>query len=223
VSPGDTPGPGDLPRPGDIPRLHVVTDAILARADFPRVAAAVTRAGAGRLALHVRGPHTTGRAVYDIVDRLRPVADDVGASLVVNDRVDVALALDVRAVHLGTRSLAPEAVRRLLGPDGLIGCSTHGVDAVAVAASAGVDYVFLGNVFDTASHPEREGLGAEVLADAVVVADAAPVLAIGGIDVRRAAELRQAGAYGVAVLRGVWDAGSPADAVTDYISALGAE
>lgn len=208
--------------PGELPRVHVVTDdSTLARDDFPQVAEAVMEAGAGRIALHVRGPHTAGRVVYDIVDRLHPVADGAGSLLVVNDRVDVALALDVRAVHLGTRSLGPGLVRRLLGQDGRIGCSTHGADAVTEAASAGADWVFLGNVFATASHPDREGLGLEVLEEAMTAVQRVPLLAIGGVDVDRVAEVRARGAHGVAVLGGVWGAASPVDAVTDYISALG--
>lgn len=205
----------------DIPRLHVVTDdSVLARDDLPRTAGVVMEAGAGLLALHVRGPHTRGRAVYDIAAGLGPVAAEAGSVLVVNDRVDVALALGLGAVHLGRRSLEPVEARRLLGPEGLIGRSSHGVADAAEVASAGADYVFLGNVFGTASHPDRAALGLAALADAVAAAEPVPVLAIGGVDIHRVAEVRANGAHGVAVLRGVWDADSPADAVTDYISAL---
>lgn len=204
-----------------IPRLHVVTDdSVLARGDFPEVAGEVMDAGGGRLAFHVRGPHTTGRKVYHIVDRLRPVADGAGTLLVVNDRVDVALALDVRVVHLGARSLGPGPVRRLLGRDRRIGCSTHGLEAAAGAASAAVDYLFLGNVYATASHPGRKGIGPGVLAEVAEAVGQVPLLAIGGVGVDRVAEVRARGAHGVAVLSGVWHAASPADAVTDYISAL---
>ncbi|MDX1494426.1 MAG: thiamine phosphate synthase [Longimicrobiales bacterium] len=202
-----------------IPRLHVVTDdEVLGRPDFPEMAAAVVDAGGEEVALHVRGPHTAGRTVYTMVTALREAASAAGALLVVNDRIDVALATGLGAVHLGARSLAPAEARRLLGDDVLIGRSIHDEEA-AVAARA--DWLFFGHVFATPSHPGTPGRGPEALARAVGAAAGVPVVAIGGVDPSRVSEVTAKGAYGVAALRGVWDASDPAGAVRDYISALG--
>lgn len=203
------------------PRLHVVTDdAILTRPDFLQTAEAVMDVGREAVALHVRGPHTSGAAVYEIVTALRPFARRAGSELVVNDRVDVALATDLGVVHLGSRSLAVAVVRRLLGEGARIGASAHGVRGVQACRVEGADLVLLGNVYETASHPGRPALGEEVLREAVGRAGDVPVLAIGGVDVRRVERLTACGAYGVAVVSGVWCAPDPAGAVSEYISAL---
>lgn len=205
-----------------VPRLHVVTDdRVLGRPDFPGMAAAVLVAGAGGVALHVRGPHASGRAVYELMSELRETAGTTGALLVVNDRVDVALAVGLDAVHLGGRSLPVAEARRLLGDEVLLGRSAHDDREVAHSVADGADFVLFGHVYATPSHAGREGRGVEALAHAVEVAAGRPLVAIGGVDVSRVAEVRAAGAYGVAALRGVWDAAEPGSAVRDYISALG--
>ncbi len=124
-------GPGGAARTaaGVIPRLHVVTDdQILARPGFRAAALQVLETGGTRVALHVRGPHTTGRAMYQAAAELILPARRAGAWLVVNDRVDVALALGIRRVHLGARSLPAQVARptawtgRLRGPFDPFGC-----------------------------------------------------------------------------------------------------
>ena len=208
--------------PLQVPRFHVVTDdAILADADFCEAAREVLEAGGSALALHVRGPRTTGRAVHGIVEELAPVAVDAGALLVVNDRVDIALAVGGVGAHLGARSLETSRVRRLVGQDVPLGRSVHSVDEAAAEADAGADYLLFGNVWSTPSHPDREGVGVQTLLRAVEAAGRVPVLAIGGVTPDRAAEVRQRAAAGVAVMRGVWGRAAPGNAVTEYISALG--
>lgn len=159
--------------------------------------------------------------VYRVVSRLLDVAHGTGSVVVVNDRIDVALAAGAGAVHLGERSLATATARRLVGSRALIGRSTHGPADVRREVRAGVDYLFFGNVWATPSHPGREGAGRTGLRDAVEAADAVPIFAIGGVDVGRVPGVIDAGVRGVAVVRGVWDASDPAEAVSEYISALG--
>lgn len=205
-----------------VPRLHVVTDdRVLAREGLVAAARSLLEVGGPLLAFHVRGPHTSAAAVYEVVTALLPTSRRTGALLVVNDRVDVALAAGVGAVHLGVRSLEPPEVRRLVGEDAAIGLSTHDPEEAKLAAGSGVDFLFFGNVWPTPSHPDRPGAGTDRLTEAVDAAGGVPVVAIGGVDLDRIASVRSTGAHGVAVLGGVWSAGDPVGAASDYISALG--
>lgn len=213
-----TPGEG-LERPG-VPRLHVVTDdRMLGRDDWTAAALDVLAAGGERLALHVRGPGHPGRRLYEWVETLLAPARAAGAALVVNGRVDVALVLPVRGVQLGERALPVREARRLLGPGPWVGASVHGPARAREAEQEGADYVVVGTVFATRSHPERPGGGLGLLGR-TREASRLPVLAIGGITPERVAAVRGAGAHGVAVLGGVWNARDPAGAVGVYLEAL---
>ena len=133
-------------------------DEVLARCDFAEQAAEVLEMGGASLALHVRGPKTDGRLLYDIAAHLRPTAEETGSLLLVNDRVDVAIATRLRAVQLGRRSLKIEDARALM-PWASIGVSCHDDVEVAQARSSGVTWIVLGNLYETESHPGRTGLG----------------------------------------------------------------
>lgn len=203
-----------------IPRLHVVTDdAVLASDGWSSRAAEVLAAGGARLALHVRGPGTAGRRIYDLAEALLEPARTHGASLVVNDRVDVALALPSTAVQLREDSVAVEDGRRLLGPERPVGASAHGPERAREAERGGADWLVVGTLFATRSHPQRQGGGAALLA-LVGEATRLPLVAIGGVTPERVREARRAGAYGVAVLGGVWGSTDAAGAVEAYLSAL---
>lgn len=208
-----------------LPRLHVVTDdAMLGRGGFEERARAVLDAGGAELALHLRGPRTEGATLYALAEALLPHVRRTGALLVVNDRLDVALALDVAGAHLGRRSLAVRVARELLGDAPWLGASVRDAAEAAAAASEGADYVFLGTIFATPSHPGEAGMGLEGLAAVTgkvkALAVAVPVIAIGGIDPARAADVLGAGAHGVAAVRGVWDSRDPAEAVRRYRDAV---
>lgn len=201
-----------------LPWLHVVTDdAVLARATWPDVAEAVLEAGGPAVALHLRGPRTLGRTLFALARRLVPRARATGSLLIVNDRVDVALAAGADGAHLGARSLPPADARRLLGTGRWMGVSLHDPDAVGGRAVEGADYAFLGTIHRTPSHPEADTLGAEALRVAARRAGRLPVLGIGGIRPEHVRALQVAGAHGVAVMRGVWSQPSAADAVRAYL------
>lgn len=198
-----------------IPRLHAVTDdRVLARGAFLDTARMVAEAGGAALALHLRGPRTSGRRLHDLATTLGPAVRASGGMLVVNDRIDGALAAGAGAVQLGARSLAPADVRALAGNALRIGVSVHAADE-ARAAAAGADWLLAGTVWPTPSHPGRPGAGIGLLR--AVAALGTPVVAIGGVTPERAAEAWGAGAAGVAVLRGIWDAPDPAQAVERYL------
>jgi thiamine-phosphate pyrophosphorylase len=203
-------------KPGRIPPLHVVTDdEVVARADFPDRARVILEAGGAEVALHLRSPQASGRRMYELATALRPVAADAGALLIVNDRVDVALATGADGAHVGGRGMEPADARRLLGPDRLLGVSVHSVDEAREAMDGGADYVFAGTIWETPSHPERAGAGIGLIRE--IAALGIHTIAIGGVTPARVAEARDAGAAGVAVIRGVWDAPDPAAAVAEYL------
>ncbi len=213
-----------------IPKLHIVTDdEILARPDFERRAREVCENLAtrqrgdgemrvGSVALHLRGPRTTGQELMRLARALREVATATGIKLLLNDRLDVALAVGAGGVHLGARSVPPAEARRLWAPGRLLGVSVHSAAEGAAAAEAGVDYLFVGTLFETPSHP-GVAEGAEfmgLLASRLEL----PLIGIGGVTPERAATVLASGGHGVAAIRGIWDAPSPPDAVDAYLEVV---
>jgi thiamine-phosphate diphosphorylase len=116
----------------------------------------------------------------------------------------------------------PDA-RALLGPDVRLGVSCHSADEAVRARADGADWIFAGTVFPTPSHPDAEGRGVAWIGTVARRVRGLPVVAIGGVRPDRAPELVDAGAYGVAALRGVWDVSDPAAAVREYIQAMNSE
>jgi thiamine-phosphate diphosphorylase len=203
-----------------LPRLHVVTDdAILARADWQEIARAVLAAGGERVALHVRGPGLSGRVIHERVRDLIGPAGEAGAQLFVNDRVDVALTLGTNGIQLREASLPVKEVREMLGADVWIGASVHGPERAADLERDGADFLIVGTVFATPSHPTEKGQGVGLL-EQVGRASGLPLVAIGGISPERVRAVRAAGAHGVAVRGGIWSDADVARAVRSYVSAL---
>ncbi len=199
-----------------LPPLHAVTDdEVLGRPDFTELARSVLAAGGERLALHLRGPGASAARLHELSTALRVAAREVGALLFVNDRVDLARLAGLDGVHLGRRSLPPEVARQLLPQGRWVGVSVHG-DVAARAAARSADYLVVGTVFATRSHPGRAGAGPE-LVTLVRTVTSLPVFAIGGVTEGRVAELLAAGAQGVAVSSGIWGAPDPRAAVLDYL------
>ena len=201
-----------------VPRLHVVTDdAIAGRPDLAERARAVAAAGA--IALHARGPGLAGRAFLDLARTLRAAVEQTDSRLFVNDRLDVARIVGASGVHLPGAGFPLEEARRLLGPDAVIGQSVHSASAARRAHAEGADYVFLGPIWDTPSHPGAAPLGPEVMAAAAP----AKVIAIGGITPERARACAGAGAYGVAAISAVWRASDPGGVVRTILLSLPGE
>jgi thiamine-phosphate pyrophosphorylase len=202
-----------------LPRLHIVTDdALLGEPDFAARAAALLDAGGGDVALHLRAATLPARAFLELAEPLAVEALRTGALLQINDRIDVALAVRCGA-HLGVRGIPLPEARRLLG-NAPLGYSAHGTEEARIAEADGADYLFLGTIFPTASHPDRTAAGPALL-ERTVPAARVPVLAIGGITPERARQARAAGAYGVAVISGVWGAPDPEAALREYLDAIG--
>jgi thiamine-phosphate pyrophosphorylase len=154
---------------------------------------------------------------------LRQLCHQHGALFLVNDRVDLALAVEADGVHLGQGDLPLAMARRLLGPGRLIGCSTHALPQLRQAMAEGCDYVGAGPVHATPTKPGREPVGLAYVAAAAAEA-AVPCFAIGGIDAASLPAVLAAGARRVAVVRAITAAADPRAASAGLLSALaGAE
>jgi thiamine-phosphate pyrophosphorylase len=203
-----------------LPRLHLITDDdVLADPAFPAAAEAVLDRCAGAAALHVRGPATSGAALHRIATALQAAALRTGALLLVNDRVDVAMAVRANGVQLGARSMSVTDARGLLGAGALIGRSVHSTDEALDAETDGADFVIVGTIFESASHPGRSAAGTVLVRDTTARA-ALPAIAIGGITPERVPDVAAAGAAGVAVLGSVWRAADPVAAAAHYVEII---
>lgn len=192
-----------------LPRVHAITDERIARRpDVGLVASEFVAAVGDGVALHARGRGLSGREHFELAQRLP------GRRRFVNDRLDIALAVGAFGVQLGSASLGVSEARRFQ-PQWWIGRSVHDLAEAEAALAQGADYLVVGPVFPTASHPERAPLG--IPAFAHIAQLGLPTLAIGGVTSTRAAELRAAGAYGVAAIRALWDADQPGDAARELL------
>ena len=201
-----------------IPRLHAVTDArVLADPDLGRKAAAIAALGPGS-AIHLRDRTATMSALAELGRRLGALTRPAESAFVVNGRADLARALGAQGVQLGEDDLPVAAARTVLGA-GWVGRSVHSVDGARRAFDEGADYVILGSIFPTASHPDRTPLGLGAVDEAAKLGH--PVVAIGGLTAERAAECRDAGAWGVAAIRALWDAADPYAAARELLAPWG--
>ena len=202
-------------------RLYVVTDRHqTAGRPLAEVVAAAARGGAG--AVQLREKDLSARELYDLGACLQEMLSPYRVPLLINDRLDVALALNAEGVHLAGHSLPTRTARRALGPDKLLGVSTHSLDAARQAAEDGADFVVFGPVFATPSklaYGPPQGLSQLA---AVVREVSIPVLGIGGITPVNLPQVQQTGAHGVAMIRAVLAVPDPC-AATQQLSRLLAE
>jgi thiazole tautomerase (transcriptional regulator TenI) len=214
--------PRDLefpPRPlaPAVPLIHAVTsDEIVARANFIDEACAVMRVLGPRGAVHLRAPRIAASRLFALGEALAVAQKLTGAWLVVNDRVDIALAVGARGAQLTSRSLLVDDARRAAAALAL-GASVHALDDGRVAAAAGADWLVAGQIVSNVptADPAQRGMD---LVEQLVAATAVPVIAIGGMLPRHCRALRLAGVHGVAVIRGIWDAPNAERAAGDYLS-----
>ncbi|MDE2676479.1 MAG: thiamine phosphate synthase [Gemmatimonadota bacterium] len=205
---------------GRLPRLHVIAgDEVIGAEACRQRLRPVLGAGGGGLALHLRVRRTPVARLFEVAERLAEEARATGTLVIVNDRVDVALAAGAGGVHLREDSLPPGAVRAIAGPGLRVGRSIHGAGQAVALRDEGLDYLFMGAAYATASHPERTPAGPDAVSTAAAQA-AVPVLAIGGVTPARVRELAALGVYGVAVLSGVWGRERPDRAVARYLQVL---
>jgi thiamine-phosphate pyrophosphorylase len=199
--------------------VYLVTDqGQVGGRDLVEVVSQAIRGGIRAVQLREKGLDTI--AQYRLAERLLPVCREASAALLVNDRVDIALALGADGVHLTRGSLPPAEARKLLGPDRLLGVSCHSMEDVREAATGGADFVVLGPIFET---PSKRAYGPPLTPALLAAARALtplPLLAIGGIRASRAPDVLSAGADGVAVISAVLAAPDPAAAAAELLRAV---
>ena len=183
-----------------LPRVYPITDTQISGLSHAEQVALFADGGATLVQL--RDKHATAAELYEQAKAALAVANPRGVQLIINDRVDVALALPGTGVHLGQDDLPPEAARRLLGDDAIIGCSTHSLTQIQEAATLPVDYLAFGPIFRTSTKENPDpvvGLGTLKLAREAL--GEKPLVGIGGISLANAPEVIAAGADSVALIR----------------------
>lgn len=187
---------------GPLPALYLITD-MRALGDEPLLRQVKGALDAGVRLVQLREKHLEGGALLKLAKALRELTTGYGASLIINDRADIALLSNADGVHLGQSGFSPRDARKIIGSDKLIGVSTHSLDEAMAAETQGADFITFGPIYDT---PSKAAYGAPVGVSALKeVCDATriPVYAIGGIKKDNAAEVIQNGASGIALISAI--------------------
>lgn len=202
-------------------RLYLVTGMRRAQGDLAAFLDAVL--GAGVDVVQLREKDVEARDLLSAGALFKAAADRYGALFIVNDRPDVAVALEADGVHLGQNDLPPEVARRIVGPHALIGVSTH-TETEFSAAAAEADYLCAGPVHETPTKPGRAATGHNLLrtasARAASGAESRPWFAIGGVSVQTLPNMVGAGAARFVVVRAIADAPDPLQAVRALLRIL---
>jgi thiamine-phosphate pyrophosphorylase len=195
---------------GSLPTTYLISDRrLVPDGKLLSVIESLLEAGLGMLQL--REKDLSAAELFPLALQLRQLTRRYNCKLLINDRVDLALAVEADGVHLGGHSLPTTVVRELLGPQKLIGVSTHSAAEISPVTAAGADFITFGPIFHT---PSKAAFGAPVglteLRQACRISQI-PLFALGGINLQNAAEVMTCGADGVAMISTLLTDSSPAD------------
>ena len=192
--------------------LYLVLDPDLCGGPDGMVRTAVQAAKNGATVVQLRAPNWKKRQWLTTAFELNPPLAPYGVPLIINDHIDVALAVDAEGVHVGQGDLPALETRRLIGPDKILGLSVGSAEEMATVPAAGVDYLGIGPVYPTGTKADAgEATGVALFAE-LVAATALPVVAIGGIHRDNCSPLFEAGTDGVAVVSAICGRDDPARA-----------
>jgi thiamine-phosphate diphosphorylase len=200
------------------PSLYVVLDRAAARGRDLVELLALALAGGSRM-IQLREKEWPSGRLLPLAEKLRAACAAVGATFIVNDRVDLALAVGADGVHLGQDDLPARAARPLLRPGMILGISTHSVEQARAAQADGADYVAVGSMFATTSKADFQLVGPGLmrkLRGEIRV----PLVGIGGITPDNVSEVIRAGADGVAVISAVCAATDPQAAAARFLAQI---
>jgi thiamine-phosphate pyrophosphorylase len=204
-----------MPNPVDF-KICLITDRTMVALGHTLLSALEAAMSGGITAVQLREKDLPAAALLPLARELRDLTRRYDARLLINDRIDLALAVQADGVHLGGHSMPADVVRRLTGPDMLIGVSTHSVTDVQRAAELGADFVTFGPVYATpskAAYGPPQGL--QALAEACL-ATSLPVFALGGITPQRLSETLQTGVAGIALISAILAAPDPCKAAIAF-------
>lgn len=172
--------------------------------------------------VQVREKHRSARTQLDVAEQLQEPTAEAGVPLIINDRVDIALAADADGVHLGDDDLPVAVAREQLGEDAIIGRSVSTVEGARAAEDAGADYLGVGALYHTGSKDvddDENDIGLDIV-EAIDDAVDIPFVGIGGVTPERAPDVAEAGADGVAVITAITEADDPAQATRELGEAV---
>ena len=205
----------------DFSGLYVILDPSVCP-DRPLLEVLKASATAGAKLFQYRNKTASMKAAYAEALPLRKLAQDLGVLFIVNDRCDLALAVDADGVHLGQGDLPLTLARKVMGPDKLIGISTHSPEQVRAATAGGPDYLGFGPIFTPGSKTDHDPVvgiaGLKVIRAQTVL----PIFAIGGITMESVGEVMRAGASGAAVISAILKAPDIRGTVRAFVSRISA-
>jgi thiamine-phosphate pyrophosphorylase len=198
-------------------RLYFVCEALPHRQDPEALLNAAMSVGVGMVELRER---EQPRGVIERSGRtFRRLADTYSALFIVNDDPYLAVELRADGVHVGQEDMPPAEARKVVGPNAIVGLSTHSREQIEAAAEQPVDYVSVGPIWETPTKEGRPPTGLELIRTAAEIAQR-PWFAIGGIDTTNVAEVVEAGAERICVVRAICDASDPRSAAAELFAAV---
>ena len=200
----------------DLPKIYPITDAVVSGLSHPEQVRRLIAGGANFI--QVRDKVTSSGEFYTEALEVIRIARDSNVRIIINDRVDIALAVCADGVHLGQHDIPPASARALLGPNAIIGFSTHSIDQAEAAIREPVDYIALGPIFATSTKTDPEpAVGVRMISQVRDVIGSFPLVCIGGIRRDNAASVLDAGADSVAM---IGDIVSDPERITEHVAHL---
>jgi thiamine-phosphate pyrophosphorylase len=194
---------------------------VAARAGWTPLDLARAYLDGGASVLQIRAKQLASGPFLDLCDAIVRIAQLSRASVIVNDRADLAVLADAAGVHVGQEDLPPAEARRLVGPTRVVGFSTHTVAQIEAAVREPISYLAVGPVFGTKTKDTGySAVGLDLVSAAARQAGPIPVVAIGGITIETAESVLQAGATSVAVIGDLLAQGNPQGRVAAYLQRL---
>lgn len=185
-----------------LPKIYPITDVSLAGISHGEQVGRLIAGGATFIQL--REKHASPRDFFEAAKPAIEIARKNNVMIIINDRVDIARALGADGVHLGQDDLPPNAAREVLGPDAIIGFSTHSVEQAIDAAGLRIDYIAIGPIFETKTKENPDPIvGLDGLAEVKKNIGNIPLVAIGGIDLDNVLDVLAAGADSIALVSAI--------------------
>ena len=197
--------------------LYVCTDRdLMSSGTIEESVEKAIRGGAG--VIQLREKNAPGRLFYEIAESVHSITERYGIPLIINDRVDIALAIGAEGVHVGQEDIPASAVRRIIGPDMILGVSASSVEEAVQAEHDGADYLGVGAMNPTATKRDADSVSIETL-KAIRSAVSIPIVIIGGININTIEHYKGLGVDGLAVVSAVVSAPDPEKSAMELKSA----